>query len=321
MDPNADETDPVGEVGEVGEQAGWGGSPGSPGWRGGHPPAYPAPPVDPYEPRPPVDPYEQPPVDPYEQPPVDPYEQPPIWAGPPSPPSPMAPPPSWEDQQPPKAYLRQQPEPPGPGRRSGALIAALAVILVLVAAGTAFTLVKRSHGGDHAAARRPGASQAGSPAHASPQVSQTGGAKPASPTPSPSAGDAAVAVAPAVAANPAAPRVVSLLARYFAAINGHDYQAFRPLLDGPIQRVETAQRFRAGFRSTRDSGATLTGLSVAPDGRVAAVVAFTSHQSPADSPDQSACTHWTITLYLEHAGGSYLIGAPPAGYQALRQSC
>ncbi len=244
------------------------------------------------------------------------HDQPPIWAGRGAP-APAVP--EWEHQQPPKAYLHQEPEPPGPRRRRRALIATFAVIVVLVAGGAALALEVRSHSGGHSAGARPRAGGSQRPsAGASPQRSQ------GSTAPAPSAGASGqvrVSVAPAAAGNPAVPGVVSLLTRYFRAINTRDYRAYRRLLDDQMRRVETAQRFSTGFRSTRDSGARLMTLPRAPDGRLAAVVAFTSHQSPADSPDQSGCTHWTITLFLEHAGRGYVIGPPPAGYQATHAAC
>jgi hypothetical protein len=130
-----------------------------------------------------------------------------------------------------------------------------------------------------------------------------------------------VAVAPAAARAPAAASVASFLTSYFTAINRHDYQRFRALLSQQMQQIETPQRFAAGFRSTTDSGAVLIGLSAAAGGRRAAIVDFTSRQSPADSPDHLACTRWTITLFLQPTAGSYLIGVPPTGYQASQRSC
>ncbi len=258
-------------------------------------------------------------------PPADPYGQPamsqaPIWEDP----APRTePPPIWEDQQPPKAYLRQQPEPPGPpGGRTKAIVITLLVILVLVAGASALAIKLRSNGGHAAAA--PSRSAASGP-QPSPAPRATPTPARTTPHPSPSAsppvGRATVAVAPSAARDPAAASVASFLTSYFTAINAHDYQRFRALLGPQMQQIETAQRFAAGFRSTTDSGAVLIGLSALPGARHAAIVAFTSHQAPTDSPDHLACTHWTITLYLQPAAGTYVIGVPPAGYQASHQAC
>jgi hypothetical protein len=199
----------------------------------------------------------------------------------------------------------------------------LLVIVLLAAGGSALALRLRSHGGTAAPGHSATASQPPSPQPSPPQVTPTPAHSTARPSPSavPPVGRVTVAVAPTAAREPAAASVASFLTSYFTAINAHDYQRFLPLLDPQMQKIETAQRFAAGFRSTTDSGAVLIGLSPVSGGRLAAIVQFTSHQSPADSPDHLACTHWTITLYLRPNGAGYLLGVPPPGYQASHQSC
>jgi hypothetical protein len=51
------------------------------------------------------------------------------------------------------------------------------------------------------------------------------------------------------------------------------------------------------------------------------MVTFTSHQQAADSPTNSTCTDWTISLYLSRSGGKYVLQTPPAGYQPSFRSC
>jgi hypothetical protein len=126
---------------------------------------------------------------------------------------------------------------------------------------------------------------------------------------------------PAAAGDPAAPQVQALLERYFTAINDHDYAAYSALLDAPMRQQNSRSSFTAGYATTRDSAETLTSISDTGGGELAATVSFTSHQSPADSINNSSCTAWTITLYLRPQGGSYLIGTPPAGYQPTHQNC
>jgi hypothetical protein len=130
-----------------------------------------------------------------------------------------------------------------------------------------------------------------------------------------------VAVAPAVGHNAALPQVIVLLDRYFSAINQHDYAAYAQLLDPQALERSPASAFSVGDGSTTDSGETLTRLAGMSSGGWAAAVTFTSHQEPWDSPDQSACDAWSITLYLVPQGAGYLIGTPPAGYQASYTSC
>ncbi len=279
--------------------------------------------------------------------------QPPVWEVPA--PGALSAPPMWEDEEPPKAYLRQQPEPPGPpGRRTRTIVITLLVILLVAAGGSTLALKLRSNRGRVVAppsrgapspgtpspgapspGRPPGPSRGGpsrgatashphaSPSQPTPQITQT----PARTTPQtsvssgPPLGHATVAVTSAAARDPAAASVASFLTSYFTAINAHDYQRFLHLLAQQLRQIETAQRFAAGFGSTTDSGAILIGLSATQGGRLAAIAGFISHQSPTDSPDHSACTRWTITLYLEPVAGTYLIGVPPAGYQASQQPC
>jgi hypothetical protein len=134
-------------------------------------------------------------------------------------------------------------------------------------------------------------------------------------------GNSMVAVAPGVMGAPGAQRIVGLLTTYFRAVNAHDYLAYRRLLDPALQPEVTAARYGTGYRSTVDSGATLTGVSAAADGRATADIMFTSHQAPANSPDRSACTNWSVTLFLEQADGGYLIGRPPPRYRPAHQPC
>jgi hypothetical protein len=117
-------------------------------------------------------------------------------------------------------------------------------------------------------------------------------------------------------------RILSLLGKYFAVINAHDYQGYLALLSPQAQQGWTAAAFASGFQATQDSGQTLTGISTAADGRTVAAVTFTSHQAPAASVnDSQSCTIWHILLFLEPAGNGYLIGDPPPGYTASYAAC
>jgi hypothetical protein len=78
--------------------------------------------------------------------------------------------------------------------------------------------------------------------------------------------------------------------------------------------------FNSGYATTQDSAEQLSAISLAGAGELAAVT-FTSHQNPADSPDDSSCTVWRITLYLLPQGASYQITTAPPGYRASYQSC
>ena len=109
-------------------------------------------------------------------------------------------------------------------------------------------------------------------------------------------------------------QVVTLLDRYFSAINRHDFQAYRSLFI-PAIRV-SLHNFGAGYLSTRDSRARLTGLATTGPQGLAAMVTFVSHQDPADSPDHARCDRWHVTLFLKHRGDSYHIRRHQPGFPA-----
>jgi hypothetical protein len=128
----------------------------------------------------------------------------------------------------------------------------------------------------------------------------------------------AIAVAPAARQARGARQVATFLGRYFRAINTRNYPVYASLFE-PRERP-THQQFVAGFRTTRDSGATLTGLAPYAHGP-AAVVTFASHQKPYASPNHAVCDRWNITFFLRPHGSGYLIGAPPRGYHGKHTSC
>jgi hypothetical protein len=115
--------------------------------------------------------------------------------------------------------------------------------------------------------------------------------------------------------------VLAFLDRYFSAINRHDYSAYQRLL-GPQMRAQIPRsRFDAQVATTADSDAVLTGIRHTQSQLIAASITFTSHQDLADSATDSRCTDWTITLYLQSAGSSFLMEVPPPSYSALSAAC
>jgi hypothetical protein len=213
----------------------------------------------------------------------------------------------------PEAY---GPPPSGPRRGGPGALVAVVIVAMLVVGGGAFALVW-SLTGKHTASDAAGqATPPASPAGTTGTTATTPSA-----TPTASAGTATVAVAPAAAASPAAVQVQALLGRYFAAINAHDYPAYSGLLDARLRKLDPPSAFSSGYATTQDSAEELTAISAAGAGELAAAVTFTSHQSPANSPDDSSCDSWRITLYLLPNSGSYLIGSAPPGYRASYQSC
>lgn len=208
-------------------------------------------------------------------------------------------------------------------------MAGVAVVAVLAAGGGAVLWATHHHQAKLSAAQ----TQAAASTPVSPGTSG-GSSQPAqSPTPSlaptPSATATAtpgvtggfVALAAGVAQDPDASPVETFLNSYFTAINNHSFRNYRKLLNAKMQQQESAQSFRSGYSSTTDSAATLTAISQLGSGSVSAAVTFTSHQLPADSPTGTACTDWSIVLYLHQQSGGYVLGPAPSGYHAEYQSC
>jgi hypothetical protein len=204
--------------------------------------------------------------------------------------------------------------PPAPRRGSRGALIAVVIVAMLVVGGGVFALVWSLTSKQTAA---------GAPGQATSPTSPAGAATtaPASASPTASAGTATVSVAPAAAASPAAAQVQALLDRYFAAINSRDYTAYSSLLDARMRQQNPPSVFSSGYATTQDSAEELTAISAAGADELAATVTFTSHQNPANSPDDSSCDSWRITLYLLPNGGSYQIGTAPPGYRASYQSC
>ena len=245
--------------------------------------------------------------------------------------------------------------PAGPGRTHGPLIVLLTAGLVLAAAGAgAGVLLSRPGAGTAVAGRSPanavprpgGSAAAGSAARdtapgarrdAAPGARRPAGRDTAQGARRPAGRDAAgrmrmvravtggtgagVAVAAGAAAQPGAASVDAFLGRYFAVINEHNYAGYLRLFGPGSGRSLSAAGFRGGYGSTRDSAETLTRISAARAGMVAATVTFTSRQAPAASPAHAACVRWRITIFLVRRGGGYVIGSPPAGYTAADRAC
>ena len=204
-------------------------------------------------------------------------------------------------------------------------VIATAVIVFAAVAGAAALLSVRHHSSHPGAARNLPRTVRTTPPAPGVSSSDLSGSEPA---PSPSAissgpsSENGITVGAGAAQDPDAPSVADFLGQYFTAINNRDYQSYLSLQSPQIQQGMTQEKFEEGYRSTVDSSETLVGISTSPDGDLAADVTFTSHQDPADSPDQSeSCTNWSITLFLNQDGSGYLIDPAPSGYHASYQPC
>ncbi|HEX9042066.1 MAG TPA: hypothetical protein VF838_13720 [Trebonia sp.] len=241
---------------------------------------------------------------------------------------------------PPGSATPPQPQPPyppvppptGPSRRGGrGLFIAVAVIVVLAAGGGAYAIAhslgknsttqppaQPTTGGSTPAG---GTATGGTPAGGS---SSSGGPRQAttpagSPTPSPTL--SLVTIGPGVASSAAVPQVETLLSHYFHGINTRDYAEYASTLNPAEQAKQSQSTFNSGYATTTDSGMTLTNLASGGGGGLVATVTFTSHQSPAQSIDHSACNTWTLNFYLVPQGTGYLIGPAPSGYQPSHSDC
>ncbi len=210
--------------------------------------------------------------------------------------------------------LSSEPSRAAGSMHSGRWIAiAASIVVVCVAAAVAVVLV--GHHGTVGHAAQAGAAKTG---HGKPTPTPTASAAASAPQ---AADNGVVTVDPSAATAPHEAAVVAVLNRYFSAINSHAYSAYEKLFSPAVRSGLSAATFMTGYGTTRDSLATLHSIGVIGPGQVGALVTFTSHQQAADSPTQSSCTAWRISLYLIRQGHRYLLEAPPQGYQASYHSC
>jgi len=229
-------------------------------------------------------------------------------------PGPLVPPvPPW--QMPPRSPYQV----PGNRRPSSTTPWIVAAVLVLIAVGGGtFALVRIADtpsagpAPTQAAATGPSSQPQGTlPAS---QAASASAAPSASPTP-PTSSPGLVITAPGV--GPVPPQVEVVLTHYFLGINDHSYTEYASSETAPQSQAS----FDSGFATTTDSDMTLTSLTSAANGELAATVTFTSHQSPSGSIDNSACNNWTLTLNLAPHGAGYLITPPPSGYEPTYTDC
>ena len=136
-----------------------------------------------------------------------------------------------------------------------------------------------------------------------------------------SPGGFTVLIAPGLSRNPAARQVDGLLMTYFTAINTHNFRQYASTFLPAIRHQLSTASFASGYKSTRDSNASLVGIGSAPRHGLAVTVTFTSTQQPVPSLGVTGCTYWAITLFLGKHGNGFLIGAAPSGYHPYHHAC
>jgi hypothetical protein len=192
-----------------------------------------------------------------------------------------------------------------------------AIAVVLVAGGGAVAAALALSHNTTTSSSPPPTSQ---PASTQPAVTSTPSqaqttSSPPTATPSPTAAGS-VAIAAGASSAPQAQQVESLFTTYFQGINTHNYAEFASTLDASMQARNPQSSFDTGYKTTTDSNETISSIASTGSG-LTVVVMFTSHQSPSDSPDKSACNNYTLTLPLVPQGSGYVITVPPQGYAAI----
>jgi len=116
-------------------------------------------------------------------------------------------------------------------------------------------------------------------------------------------------------------QVLSLLERYFGAINAHDFPAYQKLFRPGLRSALSAAAFGSEYGSATDSDAILRGITPISSVRFAALVTFINHQQPGSGSASTSCTDWSVRLYLLREDGRYVLAKPPASYRPSTRSC
>ncbi len=227
-------------------------------------------------------------------------------------------------------YPSADPRHASAGRRAQIISAALAAVALLagsvtawaafghhrMASGAQLSSSSQTTSAARAAAPSPRPAAPGHPVPATPSAS----APAASPSPRRSGGFT-VLIAPGLSRSPAASQVDGLLMTYFTAINTHNFRQYASTFLPDVRHQLSAAAFASGYKSTRDSNASLVGIGTTARHGLAVTVTFTSTQKPVPSLGVTGCTYWAITLFLGQHGQAFLIGASPAGYHPYHHAC
>ncbi|HEY9243032.1 MAG TPA: hypothetical protein VIP48_13670 [Streptosporangiaceae bacterium] len=223
-------------------------------------------------------------------------------------------------------YPSADPRHASAGRRAQIISAALAAVALLAGGVTAWGAFGHHQRMD-SGARLSSSSQttgAARPATPRPRPARSGHPATATPASSPAATPGrgfTVLIAPGLSHNPAASQVDGLLVTYFTAINAHNFGQYASTFLPSVRRQLSPAGFASGYKTTRDSDASLVGLGTAAGHRLAATVTFTSTQQPVPGQGVTGCTYWAITLFLGQHGNGFLIGAEPRGYHPYHHAC
>ncbi len=227
-------------------------------------------------------------------------------------------------------YPSADPRHASAGRRAQILSAVLAAVALLAGGVTAWSAFGHHQRMDSGArlssnSRTTGRSRAATPsprpATSRRSMTPTPSAAPSGTARASSPGGFTVLIAPGLSRNPAAHQVDGLLMSYFTAINTHNFGQYASTFLPTIRHQLSTASFASGYKSTRDSNASLVGIGTAPRHGLAVTVTFTSTQQPVPSLGVTGCTYWAITLFLGQHGNGFLIGAAPSGYHPYHHAC
>ncbi len=227
-------------------------------------------------------------------------------------------------------YPSADPRHASAGRRAQLISAVLAAVALLAGGVTAWSAFGHHPRMDSGARLSSNSQTTGRSRPATPRPRPAASARPSTPTPSAtpagtarasSPGGFTVLIAPGLSHNPAAHQVDGLLMSYFTAINTHNFGQYASTFLPSIRHQLSAASFASGYKSTRDSNASLVGIGQAPRHGLTVTVTFTSSQQPVPSQGVTGCTYWAITLFLGQHGSGFLIGAAPSGYHPYHHAC
>jgi len=140
------------------------------------------------------------------------------------------------------------------------------------------------------------------------------------PPPTTPSAPALVRLADGAASSSYGAAVLALLERHFTAINQRDFTTWTTTVTPARARDQSADRWRAAYRSTVDSEVIVTAIVTAGNG-VAVSLAFVSSQDPADAPQDLHVSRicWTSVWPVDNVSQNLRIGVPSPGATAKRR--
>jgi serine protease Do len=115
--------------------------------------------------------------------------------------------------------------------------------------------------------------------------------------------------------------VGAVLATYFEAIDGGDYQTAYEQLAPSQQALMSEAAFASSESSSYDFDVVVSAVSQVAAGTDVASVDFTSLQDPSEGPNGDSCDDWTLNYTMVAQGGSWLIDQAVGQQGSTHTSC